>query len=241
MQHMLALESVNRAVNYTSKQLLNNLNNSSTCNATTATSTSTSTSTPAPSSANLPLPPSTSSSTANANIVNVESSGSGNLPSRASSGSSNSAARSALPASSASAAEAEAEEARRRKLEEQQRYESFLPAILSFGRDRAFRVYNPNLTLTDPPIGGWMRRDEDRLSAEAATLLALRTTCVGCPTLTSGGGGGGGSCPCGEALAARTEDLQQMQAASHHPPIYDAVRIRYQPIYHHIVTCPPAP
>jgi len=138
----------------------------------------------------------------------------------------------------------EQEEARIRRQEEVQTYESFLPSILAFGKDRTFRIYNP--TSTQQSTHGQLfnrtatqRRDEDRIATEAATLLAIWNHRNGLAASDSSSSSSSSSSSLVPSVS--NESLRQMHSNSRHPPIYDAVKIRFSPIYHHIVTCPPNP
>ena len=146
--------------------------------------------------------------------------------------------------------QSEQEEAKIRKQEEIQKYESYLPSILAFGKNRTFKIYNPaytqhsNLGLLFNRTAA-QRRDEDRISAEAATLLYMWNNRDGPDTTdtttTTSSSSSSSSSSSAAPLPVSNETLQQMHAHGRHPPIYDAVKIRFSPIYHHIVTFPPNP
>eukprot|EP01036_Dinobryon_divergens_P028125 gene28125-37021_t len=196
LQYILAIETVNRAIVYCSKVLLEKARSESSVTTTTAATESSSTS---------------------------------------------------LSLSSKRRQQNEQEEARIRKQEEIQKYESYLPSILAFGKYRTFKIYNPSCTqhsnhgvLFNRTAA--QRRDEDRISAEAATLLDMwNQRQRNAPDTTSDNIPSSSSSSSSSPLCVSNETLQQMHSQSRHPPIYDAVKIRFSPIYHHIVTFPPNP
>ena len=132
------------------------------------------------------------------------------------------------------------------KLEQIRSYENYVPALLTFGSHRSFVLYHKSCASLSPNPHQHQqsinkthsqRRDEETI---VATTTMLLTHCVIDQRNEASNSSSSSSTIANNNNSVSEEVLRRLSAVRH-PPIYDAVKLRYAPIYDRLVTCPPPP